>query len=97
MRRDEKRREEVRTEGMRRGAKRREEKRRGETRPDQTRKEKIVAFYVFNVYVILLCISDVMQDLYDWVNPKTGLHSPMVSKKFMELVMKNAKVSKTKI
>ncbi|XP_078684845.1 ribonucleoside-diphosphate reductase large subunit-like [Branchiostoma floridae x Branchiostoma belcheri] len=34
--------------------------------------------------------SDVMEDLYNWVNPKTSQHSPMISKKLMDLVQKNA-------
>ncbi|CAH1266766.1 RRM1 [Branchiostoma lanceolatum] len=34
--------------------------------------------------------TDVMEDLYDWVNPKTNQHSPMISKKLKDLIMKNA-------
>ncbi|XP_005108363.1 ribonucleoside-diphosphate reductase large subunit [Aplysia californica] len=34
--------------------------------------------------------SDAMTDLYNWVNPKTGKHSPMISKEVYEIIQKNA-------
>ncbi|XP_074649624.1 ribonucleoside-diphosphate reductase large subunit-like [Tubulanus polymorphus] len=34
--------------------------------------------------------SEVMDDLYNWVNPKTNKHSPMISKKLHDLVVANA-------
>ena len=34
--------------------------------------------------------SETMKDLYNYVNPKTGKHSPIVSKSFMDIVEKNA-------
>ncbi|KAJ2157697.1 ribonucleotide-diphosphate reductase subunit rnr1 [Coemansia sp. RSA 552] len=33
--------------------------------------------------------NDVVRDLYEYVNPKTGKHSPMVSKELMDLVQAN--------
>lgn len=34
--------------------------------------------------------SEVMTDLYNWVNPKTGKHSPMISKETYDIIMKHA-------
>lgn len=34
--------------------------------------------------------SDVMDELYKWVNPKTGLHSPMISEDVHKIIMENA-------
>lgn len=34
--------------------------------------------------------SDVMTDLYNYVNPKNGKHSPLISKETHEIIMKNA-------
>lgn len=34
--------------------------------------------------------SDVMEDLYKWVNPKTGKHSPMISEDVHKVIMDNA-------
>lgn len=34
--------------------------------------------------------SEVSDDLYKWINPKTGKHSPMISKETHEIIMKNA-------
>ncbi|CAG5126241.1 unnamed protein product [Candidula unifasciata] len=34
--------------------------------------------------------SDAMADLYNWINPKTGKHSPMISKETFDIIMKNA-------
>merc|ERR1712050_380974 len=34
--------------------------------------------------------SEVMSDLYNWVNPKTGKHSPMISKELYDTIMANA-------
>lgn len=33
--------------------------------------------------------SEVMADLYNWINPKTGHHSPMISKETYDVIMKN--------
>ncbi|XP_076467900.1 ribonucleoside-diphosphate reductase large subunit-like isoform X2 [Babylonia areolata] len=33
--------------------------------------------------------SDVMTDLYNWINPKTGLSSPMISKETFDIIMKH--------
>jgi hypothetical protein len=35
-----------------------------------------------------------MDDLYKWVNPKTGKHSPMISKETHDIITKNADVSR---
>jgi ribonucleoside-diphosphate reductase alpha chain len=34
--------------------------------------------------------SETMQDLYDYVNPKTGLHSPLIAKDVHEIIQANA-------
>ncbi|VDI48027.1 ribonucleoside-diphosphate reductase subunit M1, partial [Mytilus galloprovincialis] len=34
--------------------------------------------------------SEVSDDLYKWINPKTGKHSPMISKETHEIIIKNA-------
>jgi len=34
--------------------------------------------------------SDTVYDLYNYINPKTGKHSPIVSESFLEIVKKNA-------
>lgn len=34
--------------------------------------------------------SDTVYDLYNYINPKTGKHSPIVSKSFLDIVKKNA-------
>lgn len=41
----------------------------------------------------LFLFSDVMDDLYKWVNPKTKKHSPMISKEIHEIILRNADVS----
>lgn len=33
--------------------------------------------------------SDVMNDLYHWINPKTGKHSPMISENTLKIIMEN--------
>ena len=33
-----------------------------------------------------------MDDLYNWINPKTNKHSPMISKQLYDIVMKNSEV-----
>ena len=38
-----------------------------------------------------------MADLYKYVNPKNGKHSPLVSKEIYEIIKANADVSKKKI
>ena len=39
--------------------------------------------------------TDVMTDLYEYVNPKNGKHSPLISKEIYEIIMANADVSDT--
>ena len=34
-----------------------------------------------------------MADLYNWINPKTGKHAPMISEETYNVIMKNADVS----
>jgi len=34
--------------------------------------------------------SDVMEDLYNWINPKTGKHSPMISDKIYKIIQENS-------
>ncbi|RUS89168.1 hypothetical protein EGW08_003047 [Elysia chlorotica] len=34
--------------------------------------------------------SEAMADLYNWINPKTGKHSPMISEETYNIIMKNA-------
>lgn len=34
--------------------------------------------------------SDVMDDLYNWINPKTKKHSPMISEEVHKIIMENA-------
>ena len=41
--------------------------------------------------------TDVMTDLYEYVNPKNGKHSPLISKEIYEIIMANADVSDTYI
>lgn len=36
-----------------------------------------------------------MTDLYEYVNPKNGKHSPLISKEIYEIIMANADVSDT--
>ena len=38
-------------------------------------------------------VSDVMEDLYNWMNPKTNKHSPMISEKTYKIITNNADVS----
>ena len=40
-------------------------------------------------------VSDVMDDLYNWVNPKTKKHSPMISKETHTIILNNAEVNYT--
>lgn len=40
----------------------------------------------------LFCVSEVMDDLYNWVNPKTGKHSPMISPDIYKIIKDNADV-----
>ena len=35
---------------------------------------------------------DVMTDLYNWINPKTLKHSPMISKQTYDLIKENSEV-----
>jgi len=35
---------------------------------------------------------DVMQDLYDYINPRNGKHSPLISKATYDIIMKNKDV-----
>ena len=40
---------------------------------------------------------DVMDDLYNWTNPKTKKHSPMISKQFHQNVVKNSEANSVPI
>lgn len=42
-----------------------------------------------------ISFSDVMDDLFKWVNPKTGKVSPMIADDIHEIIMKNSDVSPT--
>ena len=44
------------------------------------------------LYLIIFPI-EVMTDLYNYVNPKNGKHSPLISKETYDLIMENADVS----
>ena len=37
-------------------------------------------------------VAEVMTDLYKWINPKNGKHSPMISKQTYDLIMRNEMV-----
>ena len=39
-------------------------------------------------------VTEVMDDVYKWVNPKTGKHAPMISPEIHAIIQKNADVSK---
>ena len=38
-------------------------------------------------------VAEVMTDLYNYVNPKNGRHSPLISKETYDIIMANADVS----
>ena len=40
-----------------------------------------------------LFLAAVMTDLYEYVNPKNGLHSPLISEHIHKIIMANADVS----
>lgn len=39
----------------------------------------------------MFCL-DAMADLYNWINPKTGKHSPMISEEVHNIIKNNADV-----
>ena len=39
----------------------------------------------------------VMQDLYDYVNPRNGKHSPLISKRTFDIIMQNKDVSNLRL
>ena len=39
---------------------------------------------------IVFVFVDVMEDLYNWTNPKTNKHSPMISKQTLDIIKENA-------
>ena len=45
------------------------------------------------IYYIWVFFSDVMEDLYNWINPKTSNHSPMISDDIIRIIRDNADVS----
>lgn len=50
---------------------------------------------VLKAYSLLNCINlpaEVMDDLYNWNNPKTGKHSPMISEEIHKIIQNNAEV-----
>lgn len=44
------------------------------------------------LYFLYACV-DVMEDLYNYVNPLNKRHSPMISKETLDLVLENKGVS----
>ena len=50
----------------------------------------VVTLDIISVYMYycILC-TDVVSDLYQYVNPANKVHSPIVSKDFHDLVMRN--------
>ena len=44
------------------------------------------------IYCDFLIFLETISDLYNWINPKTGKHSPMVSKQLVEIVMQYKEV-----
>ena len=40
-------------------------------------------------------IVDVMDDLYNYINPQNGKHSPMISKETLDIVLANKDVCNT--
>lgn len=40
-----------------------------------------------------LSLTDVMEDLYTYINPHNGKHSPMISKETLDIVLANKDVS----
>lgn len=40
-----------------------------------------------------LSLADVMEDLYTYINPHNGKHSPMISKETLDIVLANKDVS----
>ena len=42
----------------------------------------------------MILFSEVMDDLYKWVNPKTRKASPMISEDIYKIIMNNAEVLK---
>lgn len=51
------------------------------------------AFVDANIGSLMNLFSDVATQLFEYVNPRTGRHSPMVSESFHDIVMRNADVS----
>lgn len=39
-----------------------------------------------------MSLVDVMEDLYNYVNPRNGRHSPMISKETLDIVLSNKDV-----
>ena len=52
----------------------------------------IMGYNKYNLF-IPLSITAVMQDLYDYVNPKNGRHCPMISEETNKIIQDNADVS----
>lgn len=56
-------------------------------------------YIVFPLHLLILLtkvvdiFTDVMTDLYNYVNAKNGKHSPLISKETYEIIMNNADVS----
>ena len=48
---------------------------------------------VLNCFLSTCVLTEVMDDLYNYVNPKNGQHSPMISKDTNDLIQKHANVS----
>lgn len=50
---------------------------------------------MLNVFLINAAL-DVMEDLYNYVNPLSNRHSPMISKETFDIVLENKDVSHVK-
>ncbi len=50
-------------------------------------------FLIFSILnVISLLIAETVKDLFQYVNPETGKHSPMVSDELYDIVQRNSEV-----
>lgn len=45
-----------------------------------------------DVFLKHLSVADVMDDLYNYINPHNGRHSPMISKETLDIVLANKDV-----
>lgn len=54
---------------------------------------KLIKSLVLSLYTLSFFV-DVMEDLYNYVNPLNKLHSPMISKETLDIVLENKAVSR---